>query len=102
MNGIYYQVVGVIKPKPRAQIGGRTEESVMIPFKTLQQASNQGDKFWFLCATADDGYSCDKMVEDIKTVLRSQNRNFPDGRTCYQQLYDSQTVRNIRYVVHRY
>ena len=77
VNGIYYQVVGVIKPKPRAQIGGRTEESVMIPFKTLQQASNQGDKFWFLCATADDGYSCDKMVEDIKTVLRSQNEISP-------------------------
>ena len=42
-----------------------------------QQASNQGDKFWFLCATADDGYSCDKMVEDIKTVLRSQNEISP-------------------------
>ena len=49
----------------------------MLPFKTLQQASNQGDKFGFLCATADDGYPCDKMVEDIKTVLRSQNEISP-------------------------
>lgn len=77
VNGIYYQVVGVIKPKPRANIGGRTEESVIIPFKTLQQASNQGDKFWFLCATADDGYPCDKLVEDIKAVLKSQNEISP-------------------------
>ncbi len=77
VNGIYYQVVGVIKPKPRAQIGGRTEESVMLPFKTLQQTSNQGDKFWFLCATADDGYPCDRMVEDIKMVLKSQNEISP-------------------------
>lgn len=77
VNGIYYQVVGVIKPKPRANIGGRTEESIMIPFKTLQQASNQGDKFWFLCATADDGYPCDDMVEDIKTVLKAQNEISP-------------------------
>lgn len=77
VNGIYYQVVGVIKPKPRAQIGGRTEESIMLPFKTLQQASNQGDKFWFLCATAEDGYPCDDMVEDIKTVLKSQNEISP-------------------------
>lgn len=77
VNGIYYQVVGVIKPKPRAQIGGRTEESVMLPFKTLQQASNQGDKFWFLCATAEDGYSCDKMTDDIKAVLKSQNEISP-------------------------
>lgn len=77
VNGIYYQVVGVIKPKPRVSIGGRTESSIMIPFKTLQQASNQGDKFWFLCATAEQGYSCDKLVEDIKIVLKSQNEISP-------------------------
>ncbi len=77
VNGIYYQVVGVIKPKPRVSIGGRTESSIMIPFKTLQQASNQGDKFWFLCATAENGYSCDKLVEDIKIVLKSQNEISP-------------------------
>lgn len=77
VNGIYYQVVGVIKPKPKAQIGGRTEESIMLPFTTLQQTSNQGDKFWFLCATAQDGYNCDAMVEDIKAILKSQNEISP-------------------------
>lgn len=77
VNGIYYQVVGVIKPKPRVQLGGRTSESIMTPYTTLQQTANLGDKFWFLCATADDGYSADKMVEDIKDVLRSQNEIAP-------------------------
>ena len=33
--------------------------------------------FNLLCEKADDGYSCDKMVEDIKTVLRSQNEISP-------------------------
>ncbi|MEG1574191.1 MAG: ABC transporter permease [Bacteroidales bacterium] len=77
VNGIYFQVVGVIKPKSKAQIGGRAEESIMVPFNTLQQAFNKGDKFWFLCATAKDDYPCDKMVEDIKTVLKSQNEISP-------------------------
>ena len=49
----------------------------MLPFTTLQQVANQGDKFWFLCATADDGYSCDRMVEDITDVLKSQNEISP-------------------------
>lgn len=78
VNGMYYQVIGVIKPKPRINLGGRTEESVMVPFKTLQQASNQGDKFWFLCATAEEGYPCDKMVDDIKAILKSQNEIAPN------------------------
>lgn len=77
VNGIYYQVIGVIKAKPRASIGGRTEESVMIPFSTLQQTSNNGDKFWFLCVTGEDGYSCDKITEDVKTLLKSQNEISP-------------------------
>ncbi|MDH6535248.1 ABC transporter permease [Parabacteroides sp. 52] len=77
-NGIYYQVVGVIKPKARVQIGGRTSESIMVPFTTLQQTANMGDKFWFLCATAEDGHVCDVMVDDIKEVLRSQNEIAPN------------------------
>lgn len=77
VNGIYYQVVGVIKAKPRASIGGRTEESVMLPFTTLQQTTNNGDKFWFLCITGEDGYSCDKITEDVKTLLKSQNEISP-------------------------
>lgn len=77
VNGIYYQVVGVIKAKPRASIGGRTESSVMLPFSTLQQVSNSGDKFWFLCITGEDGYSCDKISDDVKTLLKSQNEISP-------------------------
>ncbi|WP_106830365.1 ABC transporter permease [Parabacteroides pacaensis] len=77
VNGIYYQVVGVIKAKPRANIGGRTESSVMLPFSTLQQVSNSGDKFWFLCITGEDGYSCDKISDDVKTLLKSQNEISP-------------------------
>lgn len=77
VNGIYYQVIGVIKAKPRASIGGRTEESVMLPFSTLQQVTNNGDKFWFLCITGEDGYSCDKIMEDVKRLLKSQNEISP-------------------------
>ncbi len=77
VNGIYYQVVGVIKAKPRANIGGRTEESVMLPFSTLQQVTNNGDKFWFLCITGEDGYSCDKIMNDVKTLLKAQNEISP-------------------------
>ncbi len=77
VNGIYYQVVGVIKAKPRASIGGRTESSVMLPFSTLQQVTNNGDRFWFLCITGEDGYSCEKITDDVKTLLKAQNEISP-------------------------
>ena len=70
VNGIYYQVIGVIKAKPRASIGGRTEESVMLPFTTLQQTTNNGDKFWFLCITGEDGsFSIAKQAETFNMLF---------------------------------
>ena len=70
VNGIYYQVIGVIKANPRASIGGRTEESVMLPFTTLQQTTNNGDKFWFLCITGEDGsFSIAKQAETFNMLF---------------------------------
>ena len=77
VNGIYYQVVGVVKPKPRVQIGEDVRRKVSCCLYYLTAGGQPGDKFWFLCATADDGYSCDRMVEDITDVLKSQNEISP-------------------------
>lgn len=77
VKGIYYQVVGVVKPIPRVSLGGRTEKSVIMPFTTMQQTTNQGDKFWFLCATAFPDYDCETMSNDIKAILKSQNEISP-------------------------
>ena len=44
VNGLYYQVVGVTKSRSQAvNIGGRSDESVCIPFNTLQQSMHLGD-----------------------------------------------------------
>ena len=49
VNGLYYQVIGVIDQIAEGvNIGGRTKESVYIPFTTLQQTLNQGDILHFL------------------------------------------------------
>lgn len=76
-NGIYYQVVGVIEPIPDVHIGGRTEESVNVPFTTLQQTGNFGDKFYFLCVTAADGIPCERVTDEIVTILKTQNQIAP-------------------------
>ena len=41
VNGIYFQVVGVARNKSTVNIGGKAEESVILPFSTMQQAFNQ-------------------------------------------------------------
>jgi len=77
-NGIYYTVIGVGTGLSDIQIGGRSEDMVVLPITTMQRAYNRGDVFDFLAATARDGYDVGLMEEEIKTIIRSQNSIAPD------------------------
>ena len=79
VNGIYYQVVGVVKQRASSvNINGRAEESVMIPLSTLQQTLNQGDTIHALAVSAAEGHKIDPIIESIKHVLKTQNEIAPD------------------------
>jgi putative ABC transport system permease protein len=71
--GIYFQVVGVVSGVSNVSIGGRSAESVFLPFKTLQKVINQGDIIHFLAATAKPNVPVSKVETRIKEVLRSNN-----------------------------
>lgn len=77
INGIYYQVVGVVSGVANISVGGQSDESVVIPFTTMQQINNQGDVVHFLGATAKKGVSASQLEEDIKQVLKAQNNISP-------------------------
>ncbi|MBD8389289.1 ABC transporter permease [Dysgonomonas sp. BGC7] len=70
VNGIYFQVIGVIRPKSGASIGGDVESTVFIPFSTMQRAFNQGDKIHFLACTTKSGYTGTMVEEEVKNILR--------------------------------
>jgi len=77
VNGLYYQVVGVIKQISNASIGGRAESSVVLPFSTMQQTLNQGDILHFLCVSAQIGHPIQQMIDDITGLLKRQNEISP-------------------------
>ncbi|MDR1882925.1 MAG: ABC transporter permease [Prevotella sp.] len=71
VNGIYFQVAGVIRPKSRASIGGNVESTVFIPFTTMQRAFNQGDIIHFLSCTTKSGYTGAMVEEEVKNILKA-------------------------------
>jgi putative ABC transport system permease protein len=71
VNGIYFQVIGVIRPKSRANIGGNVEESVYLPFSTTQRAFNQGQDIWFMACTAKPGYPASMVEEEVKSIIKA-------------------------------
>jgi putative ABC transport system permease protein len=78
INGIYYQVVGVASGVASVNIGGRSEETVIIPFTTMQQINNQGDVVDMLAATTKPHYSVKVMEEKMKEILKANNRVAPE------------------------
>ena len=78
VNGLYYQVVGVIEQiASGVNIGGRAESSVFLPFSTMQQTLNQGDILHFLCISAVVGHPIQQMIDEIKDLLKRQNEISP-------------------------
>ena len=77
ISGVYYQVIGVIKPETRININGRTEESVFIPFTTMQQTYNMGNEVHVLAFTAKPGVPVSELEEKIKTIIRQRHSISP-------------------------
>ncbi|MDU1890654.1 MAG: ABC transporter permease [Dysgonomonas sp.] len=73
VNGIYFQVIGVIRPKSRASIGGDVETSIFLPFSTTQRAFNQGRDIWFMACTAKPGYPASMVEDEVKAIIKASH-----------------------------
>lgn len=79
VNGLYYQVVGVVKAKSsNISINGRAAESVFIPFSTLQQSMHLGDEIFLIAASVFPGYDVNGVIEHAKQIIFQQNQIAPD------------------------
>ena len=79
ISGVYFQVVGVIHPETRINIGGgKKEETIIIPFSTMQTAYNYGDQVHFFSVTSQKGYKVSELEEKIKKILKERHKVAPE------------------------
>ncbi len=79
INGVYFQVVGVVHPETRVNIGGgRKEETIMLPFTTMQKTYNHGDVVHFFSVTSDPGVPVSKIETRLKELLKERHHVAPD------------------------
>lgn len=80
VNGIYFTVIGVANKTSNASIGGSPEETVVLPFTTMQQAFNQGNIIHFLAATAKPGVRVRVIQDKIVQTLKEIHQISPDDK----------------------
>ena len=78
INGVYFQVVGVIHPETRINFGGRKPETIIIPFSTMQKTYNMGDVVHFFSVTSDPGVPVSKLEDRLKELLKDRHHIAPD------------------------
>jgi len=72
-------VVGVVHPETRINIGGgKKEETIILPFSTMQTTYNYGNVIHFFSVTAKPWSSVSKMEEKLKNVLKERHKIAPD------------------------
>lgn len=79
ISGVYFQVVGVIHPETRINIGGgKKEETIIIPFSTMQTTYNYGDVVHFFSVTSQKGYKVSDLEGKLKRILKERHKVAPE------------------------
>jgi len=78
VNGIYFKIIGTIKPLSRNM--GMRDDVLQMPYTTLQQLYNQGDKFYVFLATAKVGKSVEELENKMFEILARRHSIHPDDR----------------------
>ncbi len=79
LNGVFFQVVGVVHAETRVNIGGgRKEETIMMPFTTMQRTYNLGNDVHFFSVTSDPGVPVSSLEARLKELLKQRHNIAPD------------------------
>ncbi len=73
VNGVYFQVVGVLRSYNGIISISDVDESVILPFTTMQQVFAIGDKIDSFALAADDDTPISDIEEDIKRFIKERH-----------------------------
>lgn len=98
VNGIYFQVIGVIYTISNVQIGGSINETVFLPFSTMQKAFNQGDKIHFLACTSKSGIPAAEVENEVKNILKNAHKIAPNDAKAVNSFNIENMVKMFTYL----
>lgn len=84
IQGIYFQVVGVFVPlNTSISFGGEKEQSIMIPFTTLQKTYNYGDIVGWFSITSKDHVPASEVEEKVLKFLAQRHTIHPEDEEAF-------------------
>ncbi len=78
IQGVYFKVVGVIKSRQKGNEAERDENSIFLPFTTMQKTYNYGDIIGWFAITSKDNVPASEAEEKTIKVLKQKYKIHPD------------------------
>ncbi len=99
VNGVYFMVVGVFRSKnPNINIGSNKKESIYLPFTTMQQTFNYGNRVHYFAFTTKKGKSVEKTAKDVIELLKRNHSISPDDKDAVGHANVEEQVRTMSYL----
>jgi putative ABC transport system permease protein len=84
IQGVYFQVVGIFKPlNTNINFGGEKEQSIFLPFTTLQKTYNYGDVVGWFSITSDPGTPASVVEAKTIELLKQRHSIHPDDEEAF-------------------
>lgn len=80
ISGVYFEVIGVTSTLRGGPQGDRDANTIFIPFTTLKNAFNQGDRVGFFAMTAKPGNDGAELERQVRETLSRHHRVGPTDR----------------------
>ncbi|MDR0955295.1 MAG: ABC transporter permease [Rikenellaceae bacterium] len=78
LNGIYFQVVGVVKQISQMTLFSYPPTTIYIPFSTMQRTFTRGDYIHALFCSAKPGYPSAMVEEEVSDILKRNHDIAPE------------------------
>ncbi|MEX1132241.1 MAG: ABC transporter permease [Flavobacteriales bacterium] len=83
IQGVFFQVVGIHRPKASSNMGGDQSAVIHVPFSTFQRAFNAMNQVHWFAITAHEGTPASVVQADIKRILGAKHRIHPDDDLAF-------------------
>ena len=80
IQGVYFQVVGLVEPVSNINFGGEKEQTIFLPFTALQKAYNFGNVVHYFSVTAKENIPVSVVEKKCKEIIRERHHLHPDDK----------------------
>lgn len=98
VNGIYFQVAGVIKQVTNVNINGATDETIFFPYTTMLRAFSMGDVVHLIAISCYNQFPISEMEDHIAEVVKKQHSVSPTDKGALFQLNIEKQFKMMNYL----